>query len=164
VITKWAYGLRRAAGPAALTGLVLGVGLTGPASGALAAAHPAVAPGTISTIAGGVGGPGQATTISVAPCGVTFNGTSLYVPGGGVVRSIDTSEALTTPVGDGLGNGPRGYGAGVPAAQSGLEDPQDVAFDHHGNLVLDVEGRYAAGRGAPCRSSRREPAPSTARP
>jgi sugar lactone lactonase YvrE len=98
--------------------------------------HPVapVAPGTISTIAGGVGGPGQATTISVAPCGVTFNGTGLYVPGGGVVRSIDTSDdALTTPVGDGLGDGPRDYGG--PSTDAAI-DGCGVAVASNGNMVI----------------------------
>lgn len=122
--------------PGTLTAGLLGVALTGglgvalpPAAGAAPAssaarARAALVPGaTISTVAGGVGGPGPATGVSVAPCGVqnsktpcgmTFAGGQLYLTdlgengensarSGDVIRAVSLATGtLTTPVGDGL--------------------------------------------------------------
>src|SRR5579859_584969 len=80
------------------------VGLAAGSGQALArpVARPAVA-GVISTIAGGAGGPGIATTIGLAnPCGVSFGGGSLRIADGTTVRTVDPATGrLTTPAGDG---------------------------------------------------------------
>jgi hypothetical protein len=77
------------------------------------AAHAALAGGTISTVAGGVGGPGPATAISLA---------SVNVPGN-----------IYTVAGGGL----TGFGGdGGPATVAEFNAPQAVAVDATGNLVI----------------------------
>lgn len=67
-----------------------------------AMARTAVAPGTISTIAGGVGGPGKATKVALRPCGVVAGGGYLYVNAGNTVRQVNANtDWLTTPAGTG---------------------------------------------------------------
>src|SRR5262245_23750403 len=46
------------------------------------------AAGTISTVAGGVGGPGLATRITVGPDGLAFAGGQLYIATGSTVRKV----------------------------------------------------------------------------
>ena len=124
----------------AAAALALGTAL---ASGAGAAAAPrgaraAPAPGTITTVAGGVGGPGQATTVALAPCGVSFQSGSIYVADGGTVRKISPAGQLTTPAGTGVG-GPRSTGG--LATKSALVTC-GTAVDHAGNLVMADPGRH----------------------
>ena len=110
--------------------------------------------GTISTLAGGVGGPGPARNVAVAPCGVaslfrpcgmTFAGGHLYttdvgvgtlnsIKVGCVVRAIDLGTgALTTPAGNGIA----GFsGDGGPASAAELGCPADVTADSWGNVVI----------------------------
>ena len=81
--------------PGAAAALALATAL---ASSATAAAAPrearaAPAPGTITTVAGGVGGPGQATTVALAPCGVSFQQGSIYVADRGTVRKISPAAS-----------------------------------------------------------------------
>ena len=111
-------------------------------------------PGTISTLAGGVGGPGPARSVAVAPCGVVslrqlcgmaFAGGHLYttdvgvgslnsIKVGCVVRAIDAGTgALTTPAGNGI---PGFSGDGGPASAAQFRCPTDVAVDAAGNVVI----------------------------
>jgi trimeric autotransporter adhesin len=120
---------------------------------ALAAAHPArsastratgaAVAGDISTVAGGVGGPGPATGVATpSPCGVTFGGGALYAATSpmsfglsGTVREVSRATGrLTTPAGY-AGPGVGGLGDGGPATAAGLESCS-IAVDHSGNLVI----------------------------
>jgi hypothetical protein len=98
------------------------------------------APGTITTVAGGVGGPGPATGIPIATCPISVTGGALYAGDGGAVRRIDTRTGwLTTPAGDGTG-GTRGNGG--PATDAELEAAGLTAcamaatVDRTGNLLI----------------------------
>ena len=121
---------------------------TGPAAAqpqAGAAARPAraarldAAPGTISTVAGGVGGPAKAGTVSLGSvsslyqaCGVTATGDSLYVGTGNTLRKVNQqTDWLTTAAGADYRQG-----EGTPAISSAVYDACAVAVDRHGNLVL----------------------------
>ena len=125
------------------------------ASGAVASSRLAASSaGTITTIAGSVGGPGPARSVAVAPCGLravdkpcglafadghlyaTDVGADTYygVDVGCVVRSIAMrGGGLSTPAGNGL----RGYsGDGGPGSAAELGCPGDIATDSAGNLVI----------------------------
>jgi hypothetical protein len=147
------------AGVAILASAALGAGLTvlagaGPTAAAAHAgaarpgagrAAPAAAPaGTISTVAGGVGGPAAATSVNLgvstsiagtasSPCGVSFAQGHLLVADNWTVRSIDpVSDQLTTPIGT-AASGP--FGDGGPAASTPV-DTCSVTADVAGNLVI----------------------------
>ena len=153
-------------GGAVLAALALVAGLAGAAHGgarAWAAGSPVTGArevparaggGIITTVAGGVGGPGPASTVAVSPCAgldgdfndplqcdVTFADGRLYVTeafaGLNVVRSVDFATGrLTTPVGDGFG-GFGGFGGdGGWARSAELNRPGSVAADRHGNLIV----------------------------
>jgi hypothetical protein len=126
------HGSRIGRAAIASAALTLACGAAPGGGPARAARHGAAAAGTISTVAGGVGGPGPATGISVTPCGLKFaQGSSLYVSDGNV-RSVDATGNLTTLVGTGaFGPAP----AGTPAAKADI-DSCGVAADHQGNLVI----------------------------
>jgi sugar lactone lactonase YvrE len=130
---------------AAITAAVLAVA-TAPAGGAAAAAaRPGIPPsaaGTISTVAGGVGGPAKATTVDLAasgptqrgPCGLASAPGHLYVADTNAVRSIESStDQLTTPAGTGL---PGSLHTRGPAVQANGLDTCSVAVDGAGNLVM----------------------------
>src|SRR5215470_1090120 len=107
---------------------------SGPGSAAAAQKDAAAtAPGTISTVAGGVGGPGKATKVALGPCGVAGQGGSLYVADGPAVRRIAANDQLTTPAGTGAGIGPADSGG--LATRSNL-DTCAVAADGAGNLLI----------------------------
>ena len=99
----------------------------------------ATAAPTISTIAGGAGGPGKATTVSlsdseVGPCGLAAGNGALYVGDWTTVRRISPEDRLTTPAGFGGVGG--SYGVGVPAAGAALGLACGVAIDSSGNLLI----------------------------
>src|SRR5215472_9638672 len=110
--------------------------------GAALAARAAPAGGIISTVAGGVGGPGPGTGISLsdanaAPGGcslntVAFAAGSLYIADGSVRKVSARTGLLTTPAGTGAA-GPLTLGG--PAATAPL-GACGVAFDHAGNMVV----------------------------
>ena len=83
----------------------------------------AAATGDITTVAGGVGGPGAGTEVSLglgqnAVCGISYGSGALYVADSGVVRKVNTQTGgLTTPAGTGTA-GPLGDGG--PAASAEL--------------------------------------------
>src|SRR5262249_45933519 len=93
-----------------LSAVIPGYVLAGGSGAVEAKAGGGPAAGTISTIAGGVGGPARATTVSITGCGVSFHGGSLYIADGPVVRKVDPGGGLTTPAGNGPSFGPPGYG------------------------------------------------------
>jgi len=100
----------------------------------------APAPGTITTVAGGVGGPGPATSIPLATCPISVAGGALWAGGGGVIRRIDTRTGwLTTPAGDGVpgtrGNGGRATDAEL-AAGGGFQCGMAATLDAAGNLLI----------------------------
>src|SRR5580700_10039032 len=101
---------------------------------AAAGVWPALAAGDISTVAGGVGGPATATTVSLGACGVTFGNGHLYLAGSGTLRSVNpAADGLTTPAGVGTGPAPLGDGGRATAA---FFDACGVAVDPSGNVVL----------------------------
>src|SRR5580698_7022660 len=87
-----------------LAGLSVAGSATTFAPAAAFAAAPAAAAGpawTISTVAGGIGGPGQATTVSIGfPCGVTSAGSTLLVGTGtsqsDVIRAVSAKTGRLT--------------------------------------------------------------------
>jgi hypothetical protein len=100
----------------------------------LAAASQRAAPGVISTLAGGVGGPGRATAVDVSyPCGVSFGAGALYIAGGQTVRRVNpATDWLTTPAGtDAIS--PVGDGG---SATSANVETCGAAADHDGNLLI----------------------------
>ena len=93
----------------------------------------ATAPGTITTVAGGVGGPGKATKVALAPCGVRRQDGSLYVADSAAVRRVAANDQLTTLAGTGVGIGPADSGG--LATGSNL-DTCALATDGAGNLLI----------------------------
>jgi hypothetical protein len=90
----------------------------------------------ITTIAGGVGGPGPASEIPAGGCVVTYAGGSLYAQSSaGAIRKISMiTGQLSTVVGTGV-VGPATDGVSGPA--SNLEPSScGLAVDAHGNLLF----------------------------
>ncbi|HET7247962.1 MAG TPA: hypothetical protein VFJ07_24355 [Streptosporangiaceae bacterium] len=101
--------------------------------GASAGAAVAASPGTISTVAGGVGGPGRATNVPITdPCGVSVANGLLYIADNTTVRQVDSTDRLTTPAGTGA-SAPLGDGGPAASASVGT---CATAVDASGNLVL----------------------------
>jgi hypothetical protein len=92
-------------------------------------------------VAGGVGGPGPATTIPFGICPISVANGALYAGDGAVIRRIDTRTGwLTTPAGDGT-SGTRGNGGPAADAQlngaGGLNQCGTAAtLDDAGNLLI----------------------------
>jgi trimeric autotransporter adhesin len=86
--------------------------------------------GTITTIAGGVGGPGPATNVSIRVCGLKSAAAALYIAGGTIVRRVDERTGRLTTV-----------TSSIPAnANADVSDACGVTADAAGNvLVADVE-------------------------
>jgi trimeric autotransporter adhesin len=99
------------------------------------------AAGTISTIAGGVGGPARATQVALWPTNVSFSAGHLYISDissnvtlGSTVRSVNAAtDALTTPAGTGAR---RPLGDGGPADRASLFEALAVVADSSGNLLI----------------------------
>src|SRR5690348_14842961 len=94
--------------------------------------------GTISTVAGGVGGPGRATKVALdvglgaSTCGVSFGTGHVYIGAAGTVRQVTpATDFLATPAGN-ANTGPLGDGG--RATKAGM-DVCGTAVDHSGNLV-----------------------------
>jgi len=134
---------RRAAGLAGAALAALGlaaVGLAGPAGavGAGAAGRPAgsVQAGVISTIAGGVGGPGLATSVAVSPCGLDWASGSLLIGDGTMVRRVSmATDVLTTVAGDNASGPVDDSGTAVSRP---LSDACGTLRDAAGNLIIGV--------------------------
>ncbi|MGO8961784.1 MAG: hypothetical protein ACLQFR_31090 [Streptosporangiaceae bacterium] len=160
--------------PATLAAAVLAASLglvssADPGQATVAAARPAA--GIISTVAGGIGGPGPGTNVAVQPCGIKFADGALYI-GADLVRQVDPRTGrLTTPIADvhnacavtvdSAGNvltaGPFGvrvvanrsarfYGRKMIAGRVYVligSDAEDIELDHAGNLIFAVAGNPA---------------------
>jgi ribulose-5-phosphate 4-epimerase/fuculose-1-phosphate aldolase len=100
--------------------------------------------GTISTVAGGVGGPGTATSVPMTPCNVTSGGGHLYIADNenkirtglaGAIREMSPSSSrLTTPYGSYV-SGPSGNGA---KASTATVVTCNMTVDSYGNLVISA--------------------------
>ncbi len=110
--------------------------------------RPAAA-GTISTVAGGVGGPALATRVPLAtwlpapdtpvgePCSAVSGHGHLYI-GDDMIRAVNpATDDLTTIAGNGGASSPLGDGG--PATQTALQ-ACGIAVDHAGNVVLADTG------------------------
>ena len=104
--------------------------------------------GTISTLAGGVGGPGTGTKISLAlgaptlstvgPCAVSYGAGSVYIATTYAVRKLNpATDHLTTPAGTGAA---APLGDGGPATAASIDGACGAAADHSGNLVIGDGG------------------------
>jgi hypothetical protein len=113
------------------------------AAGSAAAGSHRAAGGVITTVAGGVGGPGSAIQISLATStapssacsglsSVAFSAGQLYLADTSVRKVSEQTDQLTTPAGTGSA-GP--FGAGGPASRATIA-ACGVAVDHAGNLVI----------------------------
>ena len=125
---------------AAVAGLTLAAaGLAWPSGAARAGSGVSPLPGSvrggiISTVAGGVGGPGPAASVAVSPCGVRWAGGWLYIGDGSTVRRVSTATgALTTVAGDNAA-GPAGDGGA--AVGSAISQACGTVLDGAGNLVI----------------------------
>jgi len=128
VSTSGRSRLARLAGAAAVAAALGLAPAGGPASAGTAAA------GSISTVAGGVGGPGPATTVGLRDIsGFATAGGQLYVASDTVRAVSEQTDALTTPVG--TGTTPLASWSGGLARQSSF-DANGVATGPAGSLVL----------------------------
>jgi sugar lactone lactonase YvrE len=128
--------------------LAVAVGLAGGggALGATRRAGPPAATGTISTVAGRIGGPASATRVSMegpdgaSPCGPSFGHGRPYIGDTSVVREVNPqTDQLTTPAATGS-LGPLGDDGAATAAYL---DACGTAVDDAGNLMT---GDAATGR------------------
>ena len=112
--------------------------------GAPAAVRPglaAPAPGTIMTVAGGVGGPGPAASVPISSCPINYAGGALYAGDGVVIRRIDVRTGwLTTPAGDGTlgdhGIGGLAFDAALAGGGGGNTCGTAATLDAAGNLLI----------------------------
>jgi hypothetical protein len=122
---------------AAVSGLALAAaGIAGAGGTARAGVSPltSVPGGVISTVEGGPGGPGPATSVALTPCGVHWVDGWLYIGDGTVVRRVSTATgALTTVAGDDAAGPADDSGAATSSAISGA---CGTAVDGAGNLVI----------------------------
>jgi hypothetical protein len=135
-----AGGVVVAAAGAAVAGWLSLGGAGRPAAVGPGTAFPA--PGTITTVAGGVGAsaPARSLRLRLAACPVSYAGGALYAGDGAVVRRIDTRTGwLTTPAGDGIygtrGNGGLATDAEL-AAEGGDQCGMAATLDASGNLLI----------------------------
>jgi hypothetical protein len=132
-----AGGLLMLGAGGSLAALLAGGGLAQAAAhqgGAAVRGTGSAAAGVISTVAGGVGGPGRATRVDVSyPCGVSFGAGAVYIAGGQTVRRVNpATDWLTTPAGtDALSP----VGDGGPATSANVETC-GTATDHDGSLLI----------------------------
>jgi len=147
----------RVSRPAALvaTAALVASLVSGGAPGTPAVAvAPALAPGTMVTVAGGLGS-GPARTVGQRPVGLARYGSTLYVADSGakyygsvyledVVRAIDLTSGLERVV---AGTGQLGFsGDGGPAAAAKMYDPAALAVDTAGNLYIGDVGNQRVRR------------------
>jgi hypothetical protein len=117
------------------------LGASGGGAGTLRPGRAGLAPGTIMTVAGGVGGPGPATTVAISSCPLSYADGALYLGDGAVVRRIDTRTGwLTTLAGDGTagdhGNGVLATDAGLSAGGGTPTCSMSASLDSSGNLLI----------------------------
>src|SRR5579884_4355724 len=86
--------------------------------------------GIISTFAGGVGGPGPATTVAIgSACGVAYAPGSVYVSDGPLRKVSAQTGGLSTPAGDSVQT-PGPLGDGGPATRAYVDSCGAPAVDH----------------------------------
>src|SRR5580658_6027686 len=120
-------------------GAGVALGAAGTATSLTTGAIASVPPGTVETIAGGIGGPARATSVGLTPCGLAFEAGFLYVSEGTSIRRVN-------PVSDWLANvagvGTEGFAAdGTPALSAQLGGDAEsgdcgVSVDRWGNTVF----------------------------
>jgi trimeric autotransporter adhesin len=139
IVGGWWQGGAVAVAALAAVALASGAGPAGAAGGAVRpGTGQAAAAGVISTVAGGVGGPGPATKVALSPHGVFYGGGSLYVAGLTSVRMVDpVTDHLTTPAGTGVSAPVGNDGLAKHASLSGAEGG---TVDGAGNLVIADTG------------------------
>ena len=136
-------GVGALAAPAAASPVAASPVADSPSAGSAAADTHRAAGGVITTVAGGVGGPGPATQISLATStapssacsglsSVAFSAGQLYLADTSVRKVSEQTDQLTTPAGTGSA-GP--FGAGGPASRATIA-ACGVAVDHAGNVVI----------------------------
>jgi trimeric autotransporter adhesin len=97
------------------------------------------AAGTITTIAGGVGGPARAKSMALDyPCGIAAAGGNLYIAQTTVIREIAAAtDELTSPVGVGIsGNSANGMKASSAEIYSYNDEDCGIAADAANDLAL----------------------------
>jgi hypothetical protein len=99
--------------------------------------------GIISTVAGGVGGPGKATTLPLPdPYGVAYSARTgdLYAASLDTVREVvPQTDQLTTVAGTGaISAGPLGDGG--PATSATVNSPEGITADSAGNVLISDTG------------------------
>ena len=126
---------------AAAAGAVIAAGLAAASASttaprALAAAQ-AAAPDTITTVAGGVGGPGPATSVALlSPCGLRYTGGALYVGTDNAVRRINpVTDGLTNVAGD---NATSDVSGSAPATGDAIAGACNLAADSRGNFLVPL--------------------------
>jgi hypothetical protein len=125
------------AGVAVVAALSVGGGGGGRAA-ALGLGGHRVAAGTISTIAGGTGGPGPGTDVFVGWGNLSYAAGHVYLADGLVAQSMSTRTGWMTAL---AGTGDRSpLGDGGPAVSAGLEEADGAAADHAGNVVIADSG------------------------
>src|SRR5580698_10412220 len=156
-VTRGPWLVGKLAGLAGLGAVLLVVIAAGPATAQ------APAPGTITTVAGGLDGPGPSRTVGVSPCAVTYAGGPLYatdlVPaplasGSSLVRKIAVATGtLTTVAGDGTNSAEQldqtrmalEPSPGTKATAVGIGPSCGVAVDGHGNLLISDTSYHRDG-------------------
>jgi trimeric autotransporter adhesin len=120
----------------AITGIGALSAVAGPAGPALAAAGSSPpAAGRITTVAGGVGGPGPGRDVAVVPCDVMLaGGRAVFSDSNGALRQLNARTGdLTTLAGDDI---PVDSGDGGLAVNARLARPCMVAADRAGDLAV----------------------------
>lgn len=113
----------------------LGLGMTMFSQGADTVASAASIPaGTITTIAGGIGGPGPATSIGLAPCQSVEVGGHLYITDLSDVREVSTrTDWLTTAAGPVTSDAGRDGGLATSVALAAC----GITADRTGNVLIE---------------------------
>jgi len=116
-------------------GLVLPGGLLVAGLGRAADAATGPVAGTISTVAGGTGGPGPATSVSLSACTLKYSNGALYFSAGGVIDKVSEATGKLSAV---AGNGLPGVesSSGEQAAAFSFSRPCGVSADPAGNVLV----------------------------
>ena len=125
-----------------LTGVAVAALATGTSmaqAGAALAGSPRVQilPGTITTVAGGPGGPGAATKVAMNPIGLTYFKDHVYIADG-LVQKLDDQGRVNTPAGA-LAEKGVALGDGGPSIDSSM-DAYGAAVTVKGNIAIADAG------------------------
>jgi hypothetical protein len=94
--------------------------------GAASAASATTTGPTITTIAGGVGGPDPGTQVAIDPTAVTASGSSVFLSAGGAIWRLNESNDWLTPVA-GVGTGAPGQSGNGLIADAGNNEIRVLA-------------------------------------